>query len=323
MVEKQKRYFHGLKVIDFHAHFPSSNWTQWMVSWRQRLVDRYGEENAQLLIEQSSQDREEMRRTWGFAPPESEIRSDEEQAARWLADLDMKNVERVNFVTGGGNDNLAKIVKLYPKRFSGFAHHGLFSDEAPSELERAVNNLGLKGYKVIASSQTRPIDDKSIYPVWQMVQNLEIPVIIHFGVLGGGGGSALDLRNMNPLTLWEVAKMFPKIPFVIPHFGAGYLRELLLLCWSCPNVYIDTSGSNRWMQWMPFEIELRALFRKVIESVGPDRIIFGSDSSYFPRGFSAQYLMEQLGACRSIGLTEDSIEKIFHKNAAKLLKLSV
>ena len=322
VIEKTQKSFYGLKVIDFHAHFPGSNWTQWAVSWRQRLAERYGEENVQLLIEQSLQDKQKMRRLWGFAPPESEIRSEEEQAARWVADLDMKGVERVNFMTGGGNDNLAKIVRLYPNKFSGFAHHNIFSDDAPSELERAVKNLGLKGYKVIASSQTKSIDDKSVYPVWEMAEKLGVPVTIHFGVLGGGGGRALNLRNMNPLTLWEIAKMFPKIPFVVPHFGAGYLRELLLLCWSCPNVYIDTSGSNRWMHWMPFEIDLRALFRKTIETVGPDRIIFGSDSSYFPRGFSVLYLREQLRACRSIGLEEASIEKIFYKNAVKLLKFS-
>ncbi|UCG36809.1 MAG: amidohydrolase [Candidatus Bathyarchaeota archaeon] len=313
--------FHGLRVIDFHAHFPTVQWMKWSVSWKKRLAEKYGEENAELLMEQSARDREAMRRSWGFASPETEASTDEEQAARWIADLDSKGVDRVNFVTGGGNDTLAKIVRLYPNRFSGFAHHNIFTEGAPSELERAIKTLGLKGYKVIASSQTKPIDDKTAYPVWEMAEELRVPVTIHFGVLGGGGGPALELRNMNPLTLWEVAKRFPRIPFVIPHFGAGYLRELLMLCWSCPNVHIDTSGSNRWMNWMPFEIDLKGLFRKVIETVGPNRVIFGSDSSYFPRGFSAPYLMEQLKACRAIGLEKEGIKDIFCENAKKLLRL--
>lgn len=313
----------GLKVIDFHAHFPTASWTKWMTSWKQRLAEKYGEANAQLLIEQSMQDKEEMRRLWGFEPPESEVHSDEEQATRWVEDLDRKGIARVNFVTGGGNENLANIVRMHPDRFSGFAHHDIFAKDAPAELERAIRKLGLKGYKVIASAQAKSVDDKSVYPVWEMTEKLGVPVTIHFGVLGGGGGRALDLRSMNPLSLWEVAKAFPRIPFVIPHFGAGFLRELLLLCWSCPNVYIDTSGSNRWMSWMPFEIDLRTLFRKVIETVGPNRVIFGSDSSYFPRGFSVPYLQEQLRAGRSIGLEERSINKIFCENAAKLLKLKM
>ena len=311
---------HGLKVIDFHSHFPTSNRSR-SARWRQRLTERYGEEGIQTIFEQSRRHRDEWRNMWGFEPPESERPSDEEQAARWAADLDEKGVERVNFVMGGGNDNLAKVVGMYPDKFSGFAHHGLFSDDAAAELERAVKELRLKGFKVIASSQTNPIDEKSLYPVWEVANSLEIPVIMHFGVLGGGGGFPTDLRNMNPLTLWEVAKGFPQIPFVIPHFGAGFLRELLLLCWSCPNVHIDTSGSNQWMQWMPFELDLKGLFRKVIETVGPDRVIFGTDSSYFPRGFSLPYLREQVKACRSIGLEEESIEKIFYRNAARLLKL--
>jgi len=148
-----------------------------------------------------------------------------------------------------------------------------------------------------------------------------VPVVIHFGILGGGGGPPYNLRNMDPLSLWEVAKMFPRLNFVIPHFGSSYLRELLQLCWSCPNVLIDTSGSNQWMRWMPYELDLEKLFRRVVESVGPDRIVFATDSSYFPRGFSEPYLVEQLKTCRAIGLDDESIEKIFYGNAARLLKL--
>jgi hypothetical protein len=313
---------HGVKVTDFHAHFPTAMWVKWASSWKERLAEKYGAENAELLIEQSMRDKEEMRKLWGFAPPESEVRSDEEQAGRWIEDLDLKGVKRANFVTGGGNDNLSAIVKLYPDRFTGFAHHNIFSEDAPAELERAITKLGLRGYKVISSSQTKPIDDKSIYPVWETVEKRNIPVIIHFGILGGGGGASYHLRNMNPLTLWDVAKQFPRIPFVIPHFGAGYLRELLQLCWSCPNIHVDTSGSNRWMQWMPFEISLEDLFKKMLGTIGPDRLIFGSDSSYFPRGFSTPYLREQLKACRAIGLESATMEKIFHKNAIRLLKLN-
>jgi predicted TIM-barrel fold metal-dependent hydrolase len=257
----------------------------------------------------------------GFEPPESEFHTDEEQAARWVADMDLKGVELVNFVSGGGNDKLAKIIKLYPGRFTGFAHHDLFDEEAPYELEKAVKDLGLKGYKVIASSQNRSIDEKAAYPLWEAAEKLGVPVLIHFGVLGGGGGPSRDLRNMNPLTYWDVATMFPKLKIVVPHFGSGYFRELLQLCWSCPNVHIDTSGSNQWMRWMPYEIDLEMLFHKVIETVGPDRIIFATDSSYFPRGFCDLYLREQLKACRSIGLDEKSIKKIFYGNAAKLLKI--
>jgi predicted TIM-barrel fold metal-dependent hydrolase len=311
---------YGLKVIDFHSHFPIQR-NRGPNTWRQSIVDRYGEAKADIILENSRRYREEWRKMWGFEEPESEVHSDEEQAERWLTDIDAKGVYRVNFVTGGGNDTLANIVRLHHERFTGFAHHDPFMENAAGELERGVKKLGLKGYKMIASSQTRPIDDKSLYPLWEMADNLGVPVLIHFGVLGGGGGPARDLRNMDPLTLWEVAASFPTLNFVIPHFGACYMRELLQLCWSCPNVIIDTSGSNQWMRWMPYRLTLEDLFRKAIETVGPDRLIFGTDSSYFPRGFAQEYLREQLMTCHSIGLHQDSIEKIFYGNAARLLKL--
>ncbi|MCK4399657.1 amidohydrolase family protein, partial [Candidatus Bathyarchaeota archaeon] len=110
--------------------------------------------------------------------------------------------------------------------------------------------------------------------------------------------------------------------FVVPHFGACYLRELLQLCWACPNVLIDSSGSNQWMRWMPYQLTMKDLIRKTMETVGPERLVFGTDSSYFPRGFSVEYLRQQLMACHSIGLERGSIEKIFHGNAARLLGLA-
>ena len=311
---------HGIKVIDFHAHFPVQR-PESRANHTQSLIKRYGETKAKIIIANSLRYREEWRLKWGFDSPETDTHTDEEQAERWIADMDSKGLSRVNFVMGGGNDNLSKVVKMHPDRFTGFAHHDLFSEDAAVELERSVKTLGLKGYKLIASGLNRPIDDKAAYPVWETAERLEIPVLIHFGVLGGGGGPARSLHNLNPLSLWEVAASFPTLNFVIPHFGACYFRELLQLCWACPNVLIDTSGSNQWMAWMPYKLTLRELFLKCLETVGSDRIVFGTDSSYFPRGFAVDYLREQLREVRAIGVDESTVHKIFYGNAARLLRL--
>lgn len=311
---------YGLKVIDFHSHFPVQR--PGGRNWRKRLVDRYGEDRADIILENSRMYRDKWRRMWAFEPPEEGVvHDDREQAQRWVDDMDAKGLERVNFMMGGGNDNLAKIIKMHPERFTGFAHHPLFGEGAAEELERAVTQLGLKGYKLIASGQSKPIDSEEAYPVWAVAEKLQIPVLAHFGVLGGGGGPAYNARNLNPLTFWKVLSDFPTMKLVVPHFGACYWRELLQLCWQCPNVYVDTSGSNQWMRWMPYDLELKKLFRKSVETIGPERLLFGTDSSYFPRGFSAEYLREQLKTCYELGLREEEISMIFHDNAAGLLKL--
>ena len=72
---------------------------------------------------------------------------------------------------------------------------------------------------------------------------------------------------------------------------------------------------------MPYQLTIKDLFSKYIETIGADRIIFGTDSSYFPRGFSDAYLREQVKACYELGLTKTQMEKIFYKNAEELLKI--
>ena len=135
-----------------------------------------------------------------------------------------------------------------------------------------------------------------------------MPVLIHFGMLGAGGGISWNERD-NPGALERVARDFPTIQFVIPHFGIQYVKELLFLCWACDNVNVDTSGSNQWVRWMPYPLTLDDLLRKFHETVGPDRILFGSDSSWFPRGFSIRYLQDQIRACRFMNFPNEALRK--------------
>ena len=52
----------------------------------------------------------------------------------------------------------------------------------------------------------------------------------------------------------------------MPHFGAGYLREALMLADLCPNVYLDTSSSNSWMRYEG--LDLKTVFRRALDVVG-------------------------------------------------------
>lgn len=312
--------YQNLKVLDFHIHFPTSK--AWFGQEQPRLERALRTPEAEQAVRAYANAlRTEWRLAWDFPEPEREQRSDEEQADRWAAEVDRYGLERAVFVTGGGNDNLAQVVARYPDKFIGFAHHNPFAGDAAAELERAVKELGLRGYKLIAPALDRPIGDRAAYPVWEKAAELGIPVLIHFGILGGGGGVAWHI-NMDPLQgLHNIARDFPTVPFVIPHFGCGYIRETLHLCWACGNVFIDTSGSNQWIRWMPEDWTVKKLFRKYLETIGAERIIFGSDSSWFPRGFAVRYLQDQIRDCRELGLSDAQLHAIFYGNAARLLGL--
>ncbi|HQY91058.1 amidohydrolase family protein, partial [Caldilinea sp.] len=226
------------------------------------------------------------------------------------------------FVTGGGNEHLAEVVSWRPDRFIGFAHHSPFLPDAVARLDRAVTELGLRAYKLLAPNIEEPIEDPAAFPVWEKCAELGIPVLIHFGIQGGAGGIAWH-QNINPLKLHNVAKAFPEVTFVIPHFGCAWERETLQLCWACPNVSIDTSGSNQWIRWAPGEVTIKYLFRKYYETIGPERIIFGSDSSWFPRGFAFRYLQDQVRDCLDLNISDVHIQQIFAGNAARLLKIDL
>src|SRR5690606_22709089 len=138
----------------------------------------------------------------------------------------------------------------------------------------------------------------SLYPVWETCERLGIPVLCHFGMLGAAGGVSYH-PNISPAVLEPVARDFPTVDFIIPHFGIQHVTDLLFLCWSCPNVNVDSSGSNQWVRWMPYNLTLDDLFRKFYETIGPERILFGSDSSWFPRGFAIRRSEEHTSELQS------------------------
>jgi len=306
-------------IIDFHAHFPVSRPGTYD-QWERDYVARYGEEKLKVLHRLAHESDEKWWRSYSFRFAEKEMPPMDVQVERWTEEVERYGLEKIVFATGGGNDTLAGIVRRNPGKFIGFAHHDPFRPDAAGELRRAADELGLKGYKILAPSLRGAIDDPALDLLWAEVEKLGIPVLIHFGVLGGGGGIARH-ANINPLRLQEAAKGFPGINFVVPHFGAGYPQELLQLAWVCPNVHVDSSGNNEWARWMPYPLTLHDLFRKFYETIGPERILFGSDSEWFPRGWANRYFETQWQTCCEIGMDKDDLHKVFRDNAARLLHL--
>jgi len=302
----------GIPVIDFHTHFPNSG-EPFPDYGIKKIIAKKGKGNkAQAEL---------WRKAYNFPENRIEISDDREAADLWNKDAEEKQIEKVVFVSGGGNDRLAKIISYHPDRFIGFAHHHPFRKDAPEELLRAIDQLHLKGYKILGTALDRPLKDPALNPLWEICRDKEIPVIIHFGILGSAGGISTGV-NISPLAIHDVAMNFPEVSFIVPHFSAGYPRDLLHLCWSCPNVCVDTSGSNQWVRWMPCDLNLMELFRKFYQTIGPDRIIFATDSSWFPRGFAYTYLEEQHRIMRFLHFSDDDIEKVLYRNALRLLKLS-
>jgi predicted TIM-barrel fold metal-dependent hydrolase len=169
------------------------------------------------------------------------------------------------------------------------------------------------------------VQDGIVQPVLEWAEQNRRAVFVHCGALSVGVRQKLglpspfDLRFSNPIDLHAVAARHPKVPFIIPHFGAGYFREALMLADLCPNVYLDTSSSNRWMRYQAPHLDLRAVFRQALEVAGPKRLLFGSDSSFFPRGWHHQIFEEQATALYELGVTVGDARSIFGENLLRIL----
>jgi len=114
------------------------------------------------------------------------------------------------------------------------------------------------------------------------------------------------------------------VRFVIAHFGAGYFRETLMMQYQADNVYMDSSGSNSWMRYQSHPLDLKTIFRQALNAGGPEKILFGTDSTFFPRGwriniFEAQHqALTELAKEETPVIDQEGISKIFRNNILQL-----
>ncbi|MCZ7436987.1 amidohydrolase family protein [Micromonospora sp. WMMC241] len=311
----------GLDVVDFHLHFRIGADETVHACEEAAGMHPGGAHEREVRAAGSAPYARQWRRAWSFPEPEPPAERWQDEADRWVEELRAAGVRRAVFVTGGGNDALADVVDRHPDLLLGLAHHDPYSPDAAAELERAVTERGLRGLKLFAPLLRGPLDHTDLDPLWATAQRLGVPVLIHIGHYGSAGGLPVG-RYGGPDELVRMARRFPELAVVVPHFGVQHVQELFFAAWGCPNISIDTSGSNQWVRWMPYRLTLEDLFRRAYETIGPHRIVFGSDSSWFPRGYVTRYLDDQLRVCHELGLPEDHLRAIFAGNAERLLGLT-
>ena len=170
------------------------------------------------------------------------------------------------------------------------------------------------------------LDDERVKEVFSAASVRGASVFVHCGVLTVGVRKKLglpspfDLRLGDPLAVAAVASRFPTVPVIIPHFGAGLLREALMAVEQCANIHLDTSSSNGWMKYYP-GLTLQQLFRQVIAVAGANRVLFGTDSSFFPRGWQQPIYDLQEATLRTIGVSPDDRENILAGNFDRLFPI--
>jgi predicted TIM-barrel fold metal-dependent hydrolase len=247
-------------------------------------------------------------------------------AACWVRELDNAQVRRATLIASvpRDEDSVAAAVAAYPERFVGFFMLDPSADDAFERAQRAVRDRGMRGICLFPAMHHTSLDDRRVRRVVEAAASHPgTAVFVHCGVLSVGVrrklglASNFDLRLGDPLGVARLATACPGVPFIIPHFGAGLFREALMAADQCPNIHLDTSSSNGWIKYAP-GLTLADAFKTALAVAGPSRLLFGTDSSFFPRGWQRPILEAQKAAVASLGIRNEDETLIFGGNFDRL-----
>ena len=249
-----------------------------------------------------------------------------ELADHWAEELEQNEVGRAALIASvvGDEKSVAVAVQRHPKRFVGFFMVDPAAEEAVQRVNVAFGELGLSCVCLFPAMHGVHLDAKATTDIFECVaKHVGAAIFVHCGVLTVGVrkklglGGTFDTRFSNPLDLHPVATAYPQIPIIIPHFGAGFFREALILADLCPNIYFDTSSTNSWTKYHP-GLTLKEVFQQALQVVGPDRLLFGTDSSFFPRGWQRAVWEKQATVLEHLAVETAWKENIFQKNFDRL-----
>jgi hypothetical protein len=247
--------------------------------------------------------------------------SPDELADRWVAELDRHRVARATLIASvpGDEASVAAAVARHSGRFVGAFMFNPAAGDVRARLERAFGELKLRQVALFPAMHRYSLADESVDQVFQASQAHRAAVFVHCGALTVGVRKRLglvspfDWRLGDPLAVAAAAVRYPSVPVVIPHFGAGFFREALMAVDQCSNILLDTSSSNGWMKYYP-GLTLEAVFRQALTVAGPERLLFGTDSSFFPRGWQKSIADTQRAALEAAGAGAREVEAVLGGN---------
>lgn len=238
--------------------------------------------------------------------------ADEYRAHKMMAVL--LNVTEVTVSGNAGlpNDAVAAAVHDYPDVFVGFGAIDPWQGKlAENEIRRCKEELGLTGVgELNPARQHFYPNDTRFYPIWEVADELGMPVLFHTGMAGAGagapGGLGVKLKYCQPMLLDDVAADFPTLKIIAAHPSWPWQAESLAIARHKGNYFVDLSG------WGPkyWPSELTQHLNTTIQ----DKAMFGSDSP-------AIDLDRWLHEFSDIPLKDEVRQKVMKENALSFFGL--
>lgn len=231
------------------------------------------------------------------------------------------------------NDCLAEVVAARGSRFSALGTLPLNAPEAAvSELERATERLGLRGFMLYSNASGVPLADRRFWPLYERANAHRLVLYIHptypLGVEAMQDYMLMPLVGFTTdttlaaahLVFAGVAERFPNIRWVLAHLGGAipFLAERLdrgFHAFASCRKNIDRPPSHYLKTFYYDTVNFdAAALRLALRFAGEDQLLAGSDYPHMIG--SIQRMLESID---SLGLQTAAREKVLGGNAARLL----
>jgi len=210
------------------------------------------------------------------------------------------------------NDYVAAMRDRYPDLIlqAWGAVDPLKGEAALAEAERAVTELGMLGFHFHPIMGRFAVDEPELRPLWDLIANLGVPVMIDVGTTGMGagipGGLGSRIVHAHPIAVDNLAAAFPSLTIIASHPGWPWVDEMTAVALHKGNVFWELSG------WAPKYLPEQ--LKKDVRSRLKDKIMFGSDHPSMPY----ERILDEWSA---LGYTDEILAKVFHENAERVLGL--
>ena len=258
-----------------------------------------------------------------------------------LEDMDHHNIDRalVQLTPGrGDNDMLAEMVKQHPDRFHALINtrgleQGASGSRSPwdlpteegmatararaaEEIQRCVEEYSMVGLAETGprgfSMETHPEKiARDMKPFMDVAARYSLPVQFPTGWTQFPGG----MYFADPVWTDEIAGRYPQVPVILTKMGRGlhHFETALSVAMRNVNVYFDTVGT------------IGEHVRIAVDTIGADRIMFGSDWSATWRWLSDPsdlYTMRK-NILDNAKLSAEEREQIEWRTASRVFRLGL
>jgi uncharacterized protein len=182
---------------------------------------------------------------------------------------------------------------------------------AIDDARRAVEEHNVLGFHFHPIVGGFSVGDERLNPLWEAITELGVPIMVDVGTTGMGAGTPGGLgRHLKHATPWpaidDLAADFPDLTIVAAHPGWPWTEQMIAIALHKANVFWELSGWGPAHFPQPLKHDIPRRLR--------DKVMFGSD---YPSLTHKRLIADW----NQLGYDDTILEKVFHENAERVLKL--